>query len=453
MKENYKIWIAIILFTLIGLMIMSGDSVVPQVKEFNLNGEQVSVLEGQMIFEFNREMNKASVEKNINISPSLSFQVSWVGKKLYLTLEEPLVYGTDYMLSLTGEDESAKEMEIFKANFSTRSKELFMIDTSSETRQIMSYNPETEEQKMITPKNLYVTAYDFAHEQNSIVFFAVEEQDLNSGADPAQNTSLFPELYSLDLFTKEIQQLTNDPNFLNFDFFIAPDGKTLALNRVELEEKSGPPIGFVKMWIGELESNFQKSLEPFWYNDLKAEKIQFTGDSSWILGINNEGYILLPTTQTGGSPIFLGSFFDSFGFSNDGSKLLFTRWKDDNIFATTNELVLMYIDGSTEVLLENLGELASPVFDADSNEIYFTFTAVGGFESSLAKFSIETEEFTILDEAQGDRRFHLGVTADEKYIAYEKTLFSSATSFLELKDLVSDEIVYSVSARAPKWRD
>lgn len=433
---------ALVLAFAIAIVIVHGDRIQAKVNFFNWEGQEILVSERQIVLSFNREMNRDSIESSFKIEPEVDGKFSWVGRKLHYTLSEPLAYGQDYRLTLTGMDQEGRSMLPFEAEFSSFEKELFYIHAYEDSRRIVSVDPVYGNPIPQSPEDLFVVDFDFADGGNAIVFLAIESEEITQLGEEGS----FPELYWMDLESKDLRQLTNDPDIINLSMSISPDGEQVALERLELDPKTGAPLSFAQIWHGEI----SRELEKFWYANLYPEEFDFTPDSNWLLVLNDQGYSLVPLEIVEAAPQFLGNFISYHGFSLAGDKLAFLQWKDENAFAETNEVIILHRNGERELHLEEQGELRSLSFSPSGEGFYLALSEPYTQESRLYYYDFLEEALMPILEDFG-RYEAISPSLDGLTLSFEDHM-DPQNPQVKVFELSNPSLIYSGAGRVPRWR-
>ena len=371
------------------------------VKSFELeNLSEVSPDKKQWSFLWSEDVDPNLIEQAIKISPAIPYKISWLGKKMVLTLDEPMDYNTHYKLEIS---------PFYETEFKTKNASILAIERTQGNNALIQFNLEKQEKEILTPNELWVVEYQKPKNANLVYFFASEKENY----DPEDPSTLIPELYKIDLETKKITQLTQDSSFLNFHFRSSEDGNTVILDRLEIDPKNGAPKER-HLWITK-----GASFKRFWSNALSGDNLFFTPDGRFLIGIDLQNFMMVSIEDQGLEPQLLGSFNEGHGISPDGKKALFLQWKDNNIFAATNEIVLLGSDGTKKILGQDLGVIESPIFDENSNQIYFGLTPVGEKTGSLMKIHLETGELSKLSSEDFAQVKNLSLSLDGKTLFFE----------------------------------
>jgi len=122
--DRLALIIMVVLSLFIGIVLLTGDTTRPRVRDFSWQDKYVSAEDTAFILTFSRPMNHASVEANLKITPVLpegevspseippiEGKISWAGRKMAYTLLSPIPYGNDYQVQLQGAKEKIPGVE------------------------------------------------------------------------------------------------------------------------------------------------------------------------------------------------------------------------------------------------------------------------------------------------------------------------------------------------------
>ncbi|MGL4378312.1 MAG: hypothetical protein ACRCT1_17865, partial [Microcoleaceae cyanobacterium] len=165
-----RVAIALIIFLtiLIGLLLLTGDTTTPKVREFSWQNKEISAEDTGFLLTFNRPMDQQSVEDNLRVDPPLPGKFSWAGRRMAYTLMAPAPYGITYGLQLKdakdkfyGEKTNSKGgvIEPFNGVFRSRDRAFVYIGVKGEEEgRLILVNLSSKEPKPIplTPKDLVV---------------------------------------------------------------------------------------------------------------------------------------------------------------------------------------------------------------------------------------------------------------------------------------------------------
>lgn len=427
---------SLLLWLTIAAVLIYGDRVQTSVEVFSLENKEVSAYTQQMSFEFNRSVDRNEIEKTFSITPELELELSWVGKKIVVSFKEPLLERQEYTVVLAD----------YSGTFTTREKELFYIDSSSD--KIVSYKPTTTETQALTPEDLVVTDFQITADGNTLVFFATPRENFEK-----ESSSVFPNLYSLDLDTSELDMLSlNETQALNIYFKVSPDGKTILLNRLKLEE-DGAPAG-AELLVSEK----GKSFKLFWKQGLTGiteDALDFTADSQFIVVHDWNRFKILPIKENAYTEQDLGSHAKILGFTDSRNRLLFLNWKDNNPFALSNELVAFDENGGKEVLLQDLGVIHEVEMSKDGQRLVLSLEEINNTDSGVYLYEVETKTLKRLDTNNLFFETNLDLSLDEQWLSFESQLDVSEKDGSEIWVMnisTGERLMLTHEGRLPKWR-
>lgn len=360
---NFFATLTAIIFTiLLFLLIRNGDQTYPKVRNFTTK-------ESQILIQFNREMDKKSVEENLIITPEIDGKISWIGRTMAFSTSQNFSPSTNYKISLKGSKDSKDNLIAGDTTFSFQTPDptlLFVGSKGEEAGRILSYNFQEKTKKTLTPKELSVVDYQIHPDKKRLIFLAIDREEEAAEKLPTE----FQKLYELNFESGEIELLADNDGFVNVYFSLSPDGNYLALYRVQVDknrvfEDSG-------LWFKAAEG---RQWARFWKEDVIGYPFFFTPDSRYILSTDINGFLLIPLSESDEKPEFLGNFYNAYGFSPDGSMAIFNQLDGNNILSNQGYLLILRNDGTSERIAEGLGNSINPIFSSDSSTVYFQLTA------------------------------------------------------------------------------
>jgi hypothetical protein len=180
-------WILMTVLTiLIGIVLLTGDRTIPQVREFTWQNKQIGSEDMGFLIDFNRPMNRESVEKNLQIDPPLRGKMSWAGRRMAYTLSEPVPYGTPFSVQLKGArdhlygDKQGTLIQPFNGFFRSRDRAFAYIGVQgNEEGRLILVNLSQKEPKPIplTPEDLVVLDFQPYPKGDNILFSAINKSE------------------------------------------------------------------------------------------------------------------------------------------------------------------------------------------------------------------------------------------------------------------------------------
>ncbi len=371
--DRWAIALMAILALLTALLWGSGDHSLPRVRGFNWEGRQVGSMDQAMIFNFSRPMDRETVEQGFKLEPPLPGKFSWARRRMAYTLDVPLPYGDqEYRVAITGAKDAlggagAREMEPFVGRFRSRDRAFVYIGVDGEEAgRLILYNLTQQGATVLTPENLVVSDFEPAPEGDRIVFSASDRQSflqglpdqqiyqVTTGLSDGSNPDQKPQSAG------EVVQILDSQNYLNLGFDLAPNGKTLLVERAE---KQNPGASF-GLWI--IQGN--QAAKPF--ETAPGGEFLITPDSQSLVMAQGEGIAVLPL-ESGAKPIdFLPKFGQVLDFSPDGTQATMVKFNGDytaSLFWVTNQ-------GIQKELWRLDGAVLQAQFDRTQTRLYCLFS-------------------------------------------------------------------------------
>ncbi|HEY9813908.1 MAG TPA: Ig-like domain-containing protein, partial [Candidatus Sericytochromatia bacterium] len=248
--DRAAIALMLVLIVLIGLLIWNGDRTAPRVRNFSWQNQQVGAEDTSFTLNFNRPMDHASVEANLQIDPLIPGKFSWAGRRMAYTLTAPVFYGTNYKVQLQGakdksKTESGQEKEKlidpFYGQFSTRDRAFVYIGVEPQEKgRLILYNVTQQKKTVLTPADMAVNDFKIYPQGTKILFSAADwlsqkpgvfEQQLytvTTGINPVSPAK--PE--TKPEAAGKINLVLDSKNFQNMKFDLSPDGQAIIVQRV-----------------------------------------------------------------------------------------------------------------------------------------------------------------------------------------------------------------------------
>jgi Tol biopolymer transport system component len=347
----------------LGSMLLLGDQTKPQVKNSNLTDQKLRPEKAQMLFTFNRPMDRASIQRGFTLNPPVMGKFSWSGKRFAFTPASPLVYGQKYDLRVTGKDQIGKAMVPFKSTITTPARKFFYIGTEGSEKDhliAVDFDFDRKQQQQLTPDNQIVLKFIPHPDGNKLYYLAFRPED-KTGLSEQDYQSLY-EVKFAQPDKPSSQAIADFKQWSNIDFTLSPDGKNLLIQR--LKKSSTPEFG---LWLLDTsESNLD--WQPFYYSQLSGA-ISFTPDSGALAGIDSGGLVIAPLStekRNKPQPEFITGYAQFFDFSADGQSALVSRYTA----AFRSELVILRTNGQVRKLITTGAILSQAKFDPLGQYIY-----------------------------------------------------------------------------------
>ncbi|MGB5595700.1 MAG: Ig-like domain-containing protein [Crocosphaera sp.] len=407
----------------------------PQVENFSWQDQQVGSKDRAFILTFDRPMDKASVEKNLVIDPSLPGKVSWAGRRLAYTLETPVPYGQSYQIQLSQATErfresgnKGQEMEAFVGTFQSRDRALAYIGTQGEEQgRIIFYNITQQRKRILTPPDLVVMNFEFYPQGDRILFSASEK---GMGIDGLRQLKLYTVTTGVNNGVEDpnsksvgkIEEILDNETYQNNQFDLSADGETIVLQRVNREN----PADF-DLWVVKQGENPERL-------KITGGNFEITPDSQALAVARGEGIGILPLQPEAEPLDFLPKFGQLLNFTpkGDGAAMVDFNTDDANLRYTRS---LFYVNnqGIEKELLNTEGSILDCQFTPTGNQLYCLLTELLEAEDYqeqpyFAKFDIKTGEVTPLAKLSDYQDIKLSLAPDGLALIFDQVLTSDDPS-------------------------
>lgn len=383
--DRVAITLMLALSVVIGLLLLQGDAVAPQVRDFSWQGKAVGAEDTAFTLNFSRPMDTKSVEENLQIDPPLPGKFSWAGRRMAYTLLAPAPYGSSYQVHLHGAKqrltniETSRVMQPFQGSFKTRDRAFVYLGVQGEEQgRLVFYNLTTQQKTILTPKDLVVIDFKPYPDSNKILFSATERaldrQRLPSSqlytVTTGINTTASTESSSRKLFTQaididveppgRIKLVLDSKNYQNLKFDLSPDGKNILVQRVNQRNP-----GEFGLWL------IRENQPPLALKSQPGGDFIITPDSTAVAVAQGEGVAILPLQADAQKPLdFLPQYGMVLDFARDGSTAAMVKFNSDytrSLFLATNQNL-------QKQLLRTTGSINSCQFDAQAQNLYCLLT-------------------------------------------------------------------------------
>jgi hypothetical protein len=359
-----------VLATITAILLWSGDRTLPQVRDFNWQNRNIGAEDIAFTLTFNRSIDRANVEKQLQIQPPLPGKISWAGSKLAYTLTNPAPYGYSYKVSLKGVREAigkttGKEIVPFQGRFRTPDRMFAYISSAAADRgRIVIYNFRTQKPTTITPVGLVVTDFKVDSQSQKIIFTAADTKTLQNN----QPAIASQQVYSVSTgivprdddtqFTPpgKLELILDNREYQNVKFDLAPDGNKLVVQRINRKNPSD-----LALWLVTLD----KSVPPAKLK--QSGDFVITSDSSEVAASVGQGVSIFPLTPTAGSNLdFLPKFGNVLSFAHDGSAAAMVQYNSDY----TKSLFIVNNQGVEQQIFKTTGSIWDARFSPAKDIIY-----------------------------------------------------------------------------------
>ncbi|MGL5062431.1 MAG: hypothetical protein ACRC62_20835 [Microcoleus sp.] len=369
----------------IGLLIIASDRSLPKVREFSWQNKQIGSQDTAFIMTFSHPIDRESVEAELRINPTLPGKISWSGKHLVYTLTAPAQYETAYKIELQNartkpdfNNKLGKSIAPFVGQFRTPDRAFVYKGTAgSEKGRLILYNLTRQQKIILTPENLVVKDFKIYPAGDRVLFSASEwanyqpglyEQSLYSvttgrNSDPDRKPGI-------------IRQILDNLDYENLKFDLSPDGRTIAVQRVN---RSHPED--IGLWVLKLET----SPIPQRLLGRPAGEFAIAPDSETFVNPQAEGIAILSLTPKAQPLDFIPSFRRVLSFTPDGRKSVMLKDNSD----ITQSIFLVTDGGLQKELSRTAGEFINCQFDPRNPLLYCLLTRRQPGEEFSEKLTLE----------------------------------------------------------------
>ena len=385
--DRVAITLMVVLGVIIVLLLWQGDHSSPRVRYFSWQDKQIGVEDNRFILSFSRPMDRASVEKNLQITPPLPGKISWAGRKMAYTLLAPAGYGTEYQLQLQGaidrfsgegnnsQGQQKTVIQPFTAKFRTRDRAFAYLGVEADQvgrLMLVNFNDQQPKPIALTPPDLVVSDFKPYPDSRRILFAGNDrtsqqqgklEQRLyvvTTGINPDSPEEETPKAQPAG----KIRLVLDNKDYQNLKFDLSADGKTIVVQRVSRRNPGEFGIWVVKEEEGDLFTARPLPGQP-------GGDFLITPDSKNIAITQGEGLAIVPLETSQDKPLdFLPKFGTVASFSRDGTQAAMVKFNTDY----SRSLYLVTTQGVEKELLRITGSIIDAQFDPMGQILYCLLT-------------------------------------------------------------------------------
>lgn len=396
----------------------------PKVKEFSWQNQQIGIEDRAFILTFNRPMDLVSIEKNLQILPTLPGKMSWAGRRLAYTLTAPIPYGESYQLQLqqgrersNRKDEPGALMQPFVGTFKSRDRAFAYIGTNPEEQgQLVFYNLTQKKKLLLTPTSLNVVEFKFYPQGDKILFSAAAR---NRGIQGLSELQLYQVTTGIDQdlsqpFQPKLELILDNKAYQNNQFDLSSDGQTIVIQRLNRKN----PADF-DLWM------LKPNASPERLN-LQGGDFMITPDGQTLAVAKGEGVAIVPLKPDTEPLDFLPKFGRVLNFSSDGSAAAMVNFNTDNArLRYTKSLVYVNNQGIQKELLNLDGSILDCKFNPTNTHLYCLLTELipgKDFQEKpyLAKIDVKTAQLLPILELPNYRDIHMSLSPDGLAILFDQ---------------------------------
>ncbi len=411
--DRVALTVSLILTITIAILLGQGDQTVPQVREFSWQNRQVNAADRMFLITFSRPMDQGSVERNLQISPTLEGKFSWAGRKMAYTLTKPLPYGKKFTLSLTKATDRFAKSNVylsFTSEFYTPDRGFVYIGTrGEEAGRLILHNFSQNYHKILTPADQLVTDFRIYPDRSYILYGATGRGNNSSLLDQ----KLFRVTTGIGNNPGEVEQILDNKEYQIFKFDLSGDGERIVVQRLSRSVRGSYGLWQIK----------NQQITPL--SQPPGGEFMIAPDNTSLAITQGEGVAIL-SLEEGTEPLdFLPKFGNILSFNQDGSQAVVVKFNKDY----TRSLFLINNQGQEQELIKIQGSLLASEFDFSGNLLYVLLTAVEQTNTTyqehpyLAVINLSDRQFSKLIDLKGQRDVTIDLAPDNQAI-----LLSSAES-------------------------
>lgn len=429
--DRVAVALMLVLSLLIGLLLWQGGAVVPRVRDFNWQDQQLGAEDTSFTLTFSRPMDTKSVEANLQIEPPLPGKVSWAGRRMVYTLLAPAPYGTSYQVRLQGARDrftesgvSKRLIQPFKGQFRTRDRALVYLGVEGEEQgRLILYNLTQQQKTLLTPKNLIVVDFQPYPAGEKVLFSATErtsdDQGLLSSHLYTVTTGIQPQSSETYNPSGRIDLVLDNKDYQNLKFDLSPDGKTIVAQRVNQRNP-----GNLSLWL------VRSNAKPEPMETEPGGDFMITPDSHAVAVAQGQGVAILPLQTEAKKPLdFLPQFGMVLDFTQDGSEAAMVKFNSDY----TRSLFLVTNQGVQKQILRTTGSILSAQFDPRQQTLYCLLTQLMEGETYeeqpyLAAIDINSGKQTPLLLLPNQRDVQMSLSPDGLGLLFDQVVTATTPS-------------------------
>jgi len=426
--DRAAIALMLVLIVLIGLLIWNGDRTAPRVRNFSWQNQQVGAEDTSFTFNFNRPMDHASVEANLQIDPLLPGKFSWAGRRMAYTLTAPVFYGTNYKVQLQGAkdksktesgQENEKLIDPFYGQFSTRDRAFVYIGVEPQEKgRLILYNVTQQKKTVLTPADLAVNDFKIYPQGTKILFSAADWLSQKPGVFEQQLYTVTTGINPLSPGKPEtkpeaagkINRVLDSKNFQNMKFDLSPDGQAIIVQRVNRNKP-----GEFGLWV------IRPNAAPQPLENQPGGDFLITADSGAVAVAQGQGIAILPMTPKAKPLDFLAQYSKVFSFSKDGTAAAMLKFNTDY----TRSLFLVNNQGGQKELFKTTGSILDAQFDPRSDTLYCLITQLQKTEEYqeqplLATIDLKKAKMTPILALPNQRDIQMSLSQDGLALLFDQ---------------------------------
>ncbi|MFP4135246.1 MAG: hypothetical protein ACLFQP_12010 [Halothece sp.] len=388
----------------------------PTVQEFNWENKKISAKDRAFILTFSRPMDRRSVEENLEIEPDLPGKISWSGRRMAYTLEQPAPYGSEYEIKIEGAKERLEnEIRPFKEIVRTRDRAFAYLGVEEEEKgRLIVYNFNQQEKTILTPSDLIVHEFESYPERDRILFTATDRETWEEGKIDQQLYTVTTGL-NKNQQAQEVKRILDNQDYRLLDFDLSPDGEKIVVRRAE---KDNP--GDVSLWL------IENNQSPKRLEETTGGQFLIPPDSETLAISKEQGVALIPLEDDSEPSNFLPQYGQVITFSPDGKAAAMVNFNtQDSEKQYIRSLYFLNNQGVEKNLLDTDGSILDCEFNPRGSYLYCLLTQlIEGEEYQeqpyLVSINLDTEEVTPMMTLPEYRDLEMSLSPDGLALLFDQ---------------------------------
>jgi len=390
-----------------------------RVQDFSWQREKISADDRAFIIRFSRPMDQESVENNLKIKPELPGKISWSGKRMAYTLEQPAPYGTEYQLTINGAKERlGSEIRPFQETFQTRDRAFVYLGVQGEQKgRLILYNLTQQEKTILTPPNLVVNEFTSYPQRDRILFSATSRDQWEQGKLEQQLYTVTTGINETKAPPGKIEQVLENDTYQILEFELSPDGKKIIVRRAQKED-----AGETSLWVIEEETAPQR------LDNAKGGEFMIPPDSQSLAIAQGQGVALIPLEENSNPSNFLPQYGQVLTFSPDGRAAAMVNFNTQNPEKQyTRSLYVVTNQGVEKNLLNTEGSILNCQFNPTATDLYCLLTELIDSEQYrkqpyLVSINLESTEIIPLLTLPESQDITMSLSPDGLALLFDQTM-------------------------------
>lgn len=388
------------------------------VQEFNWEDKIINAQDRAFILTFSRPMDRRSVEENLEIEPDLPGKISWSGRRMAYTLDQPAPYGSEYEIKIEGAKERlGSEIRPFEEIVRTRDRAFAYLGVEREEKgRLIVYNLNQQEKTILTPSDLIVHKFESYPERDRILFTATDQETWEEGKIDQQLYTVTTGInQDQPTSAQKINRILDNQDYRLFDFDLSPDGEKIVVRRAEKDN-----LGDVSLWL------IENNQSPKMLKETTGGQFLIPPDSETLAIAQDQGVALIPLEDESEPSNFLPRYGQVITFSPDGKAAAMVNFNTQNTEKQyIRSLYFVNNQGVEKNLLDTDGSILECEFSPRGSYLYCLLTQlIEGEEYQeqpyLASINIDTENVTPIMTLPEYRDIEMSLSPDGLALLFDQ---------------------------------